>query len=105
MEQSRLDDLLNSCADHLGRKKFYTAGQTICSSWWIEEGTTAAQAAGKIHGDFETNFICAEISKVDDWIEHGGTEDNVRKAGKWVRYGKDYVMQPEDVMIVKHSSK
>ena len=68
LEESKLDDLLEHCSDQLNLQKFYTAGHTQVSSWFVEKGATAPQAAGKIHSQFETKFICAEICKVKDWV-------------------------------------
>ena len=84
---------MNTCSNTLKLNKFYTAGPEQVSSWFIPEKATAAQAAGKIHGDFEKHFISADISKVEDWVK-GKVEPK--------RFGKDYIMQPGDVMDVKH---
>lgn len=74
LKESRLDELLEHCSNELGLSKFYTAGHVQVSSWFVEKGATAPQAAGKIHSHFETKFICAEICKVDDWVKHGNEE-------------------------------
>lgn len=92
--------MLNVCCEKLDIHRYYTAGVQEVRSWFIPHGATAAQAAGKIHGDFEKNFICAEISKVQDWVDAGCEEKVVSK-----RFGKDYVMQANDVMEVKHNAK
>ena len=54
---SKLPELLTVCGDHLNLQKFYTAGPTAVSSWLIKKGATAPEAAGKIHTDFQKNFI------------------------------------------------
>ena len=64
MTESKLDCLLEECSNILGLQKFYTAGPSHVSSWLINKGSTAPQAAGTIHGGFEKAFICAEICKV-----------------------------------------
>ena len=38
---------------------------------WLQKGTKAPQAAGKIHTDFEKGFIMAEVMKFDDFKEEG----------------------------------
>ena len=85
--------------------KFYTAGPESVASWIIKKGATAQEAAGRIHTDFQKNFIWAEISKVEDWEANGGTEKGVRNANKWVKYGKDYIMKEGDVVVFKHGGK
>jgi GTP-binding protein YchF len=102
---SRLSDLLSIWSDHLSLQKFYTAGPECVSSWLIHKGGTADEAAGKIHTDFQKNFIWAEISSVEDWEKYGGTEESVKKANKWKRHGRDYKMQEGDVVVFRHGSK
>jgi ribosome-binding ATPase len=74
LKESRLDELLEHCSNTLSLQKFYTAGPSQVSSWFVEKGSTAPQAAGKIHSHFETKFICAEICKVEDWEKYGSEE-------------------------------
>merc|ERR1712070_958994 len=95
-EESQLDKLLEECSNILGLQKFYTAGPTHVSSWFVKKGATAPQAAGQIHGGFEKAFICAEITKVQDWIDIGD-ENAIRSAKRWQRFGKEYIMQDNDV--------
>ena len=104
-KESRLKDLLNICSDHLELQKFYTAGPTWVSSWLIPKGATARQAAGKIHTDFEKNFIWVDIASVEDWENFGATEESLRKSNKWQKYGKDYIMKDGDVVVFKHSGR
>ena len=104
IEESALDRLLEECSNVLGLQKFYTAGPTHVSSWFIKRGSTAPQAAGAIHGAFEKAFICAEITKISDWTELGD-EEALRKANRWQRYGKDHVMEDNAVVVFKHNAK
>lgn len=59
-------------------------------------GSTAPQAAGVIHTDFEKGFIRAEVYKVDDLVSNK-TEQAIKAAGKMRIEGKEYVMQDGDV--------
>ena len=59
--------------------------------------TTAPQAAGVIHSDFERGFIKAEVISYDDYVLLGG-EKGAREAGKLRMEGKDYIVQDGDVM-------
>ena len=81
---------------------FYTAGPKEIRAWTIKKGSTAPQAAGVIHTDFEKNFIRAEIISFDDYIEYNG-EQSAKKAGKMRLEGKDYIMQPDDVCYFRVS--
>jgi len=44
------------------------------------------------------------VSKVEDWVKHE-TEEEIRAKGKMQKYGKDYVMQDNDVVFFRHSAK
>ncbi len=80
----------------LGLQSFYTAGPKEIRAWTVTRGSTAPQAAGVIHSDFERGFIRAEIYSVAD-LEAHGSEAAIRKAGKMRVEGKDYVMRDADV--------
>jgi ribosome-binding ATPase len=66
-------------------------------AWTVKAGSTAPQAAGVIHTDFEKGFIRAEVVAYDDFVKHRG-EAGAKDAGRWRLEGKDYVVQEGDVM-------
>lgn len=76
---------------------FFTAGPKEVRAWTITKGSTAPEAAGKIHTDFERGFIRAEVIALADYL-HYKTEHAVKEAGKWRLEGKDYIVQDGDVM-------
>ena len=80
----------------LGLQTFLTAGPKESRAWTIRKGSTAPQAAGVIHTDFERGFIKAEIVSYDDLVA-AGSMAAARAAGKVRMEGKDYVMQDGDV--------
>ncbi len=82
---------------------FYTIGEEEVRAWTCPVGATAQQAAGRIHSDFERAFIKAEIIPVDMLIELGGLAE-ARQAGKLRIEGRDYILQPGDVMTVRHGA-
>ena len=49
-------------------------------AWTVKQSTTAKQAAGEIHTDFEQGFIRVEIVKCAD-LDRVGSEAAVRDAG------------------------
>jgi hypothetical protein len=83
--------------DILGLQSFLTAGEKEVRAWTIPKGSTAQQAAGTIHTDFARGFIAAEIINYNDLIEYGSIA-SARAAGKIRTEGKDYIMQPDDVV-------
>ena len=81
----------------LNLQTFFTAGPKEAHAWTIKQGTTAPQAAGRIHTDFEKGFIRAEVVGYQDFVSHRG-EQGAKNAGKWRLEGKDYIMQEGDVV-------
>jgi GTP-binding protein YchF len=83
--------------DTLGLQTFLTAGPKESRAWTIRKGSTAPEAAGVIHTDFQRGFIKAEIVSYDDLVG-AGSMAAARAAGKVRMEGKDYVMQDGDVV-------
>ena len=76
---------------------YFTAGQKEVRAWTVIQGSTAPQAAGVIHTDFEKGFIRAEVISFADYDNYG-SEAKVKESGKMRVEGKDYVVQDGDVM-------
>jgi GTP-binding protein YchF len=76
---------------------FFTVGPKEARAWTVERGTKAAQAAGRIHSDFEKGFIRAETISYDDFVSHGG-EQGARDAGRMRLEGADYLVRDGDIM-------
>lgn len=97
---SGLEQLVVSAYRTLGLQSFLTAGKDEVRAWTIKIGSTAPQAAGTIHSDFERGFIAADIIDYTDLIEYGN-EQKVREAGKVRTEGKDYIVQTDDIIHFK----
>lgn len=95
--ESGLIQLIHAAYDTLGLQSYLTAGEQEVRAWTIRQGFTAPQAAGVIHGDFEKGFIAAQIVGYNDLIA-AGSEQAAKAAGKMRTEGKEYVMQPDDVV-------
>ena len=95
--ETGLNQLVAAAYDTLGLQSYLTAGQKEVRAWTIRQGSTAPQAAGVIHSDFERGFIAAQVINYDDLVTHG-SEQAVKASGKVRTEGKDYVMQPNDVV-------
>ena len=89
--------LINAAYDTLGLQSYLTAGDKEVRAWTIHKGWTAPKAAGVIHTDFERGFIAAQVVSYDDLVK-AGSEAAAKAAGKIRTEGKDYVMQPNDVV-------
>lgn len=97
LEEPGLNRLIHAGYKLLGLETFFTAGEKEVRAWTIHVGSTAPQAAGVIHTDFEKGFIRAEVISYDDFIRLGG-EQGAKESGKWRLEGKDYIVQDGDVM-------
>jgi len=97
VHESGLIQLIHAAYNTLGLQSYLTAGEKEVRAWTIPKGATAPQAAGVIHGDFERGFIAASIVSYEDLIA-AGSEAAAKQAGKIRTEGKDYVMQPDDVV-------
>ena len=95
--ESGLNLLSHAAYNTLGLQSYLTAGEQEVRAWTIKQGATAPQAAGVIHGDFEKGFIAAQIVSYPDLMA-AGSEAAAKAAGNMRTEGKDYVMQPQDVV-------
>ena len=95
--ESGLVQLIHTAYDILGLQSYLTAGEKEVRAWTIKKGSTAPQAAGVIHGDFERGFIAAQITDYDDLIT-AGSEQAAKANGKVRTEGKTYIMQPSDIV-------
>ena len=92
-----LDRLVHAGYRLLGLITYLTSGEDECRAWTVRKGSTAPQAAGVIHTDFEKGFIKAEVIRIEDLLELK-TEAACREKGKLRIEGKEYVVQDGDVM-------
>ena len=92
-----LDRVIRAGYELLGLQTYFTAGKKEVRAWTVRKGSTAPQAAGVIHTDFEKGFIRAEVTGYDDYIACNG-EQGAKEAGKLRLEGKDYIVQEGDVM-------
>ncbi|HRP82923.1 MAG TPA: redox-regulated ATPase YchF [Flavobacteriales bacterium] len=97
LEEPGVNKLVRAAYKLLRLQTYFTAGVQEVRAWTIHEGTTAPQAAGVIHTDFEKGFIRAEVIAYADFINLKG-EAGAKSAGKLRVEGKEYVVKDGDVM-------
>ncbi len=97
LEEPGLNRVIRAGYDLLTLQTYFTAGVKEVRAWTIPIGSTAPQAAGKIHTDFERGFIRAEVIGFDNFIAHNG-EAGAKDAGKWRLEGKEYIVKDGDVI-------
>ncbi|MDP3963220.1 MAG: redox-regulated ATPase YchF [bacterium] len=79
---------------------FITTGEDETRAWTVRKGSTAPEAGGKIHSDFEEKFIRAEVIPWNELLEMG-SYGKARESGKLKTVGRDYVMHDGDVIEIK----
>lgn len=97
LTESGLDQVIRAGYALLDLLTFFTAGPKEVRAWTVRKGSSAPQAAGRIHTDFERGFIRAEVTAFEDFIACGG-EQGAKEAGKWRLEGKTYVVKEADVI-------
>ena len=83
--------------ESLGLMSYFTVGSDEVRQWQVRQGSTAPEAAGAIHSDIQRGFIRAEVIKYNDLVE-AGSEEAVKKAGKLMTMGKDYIVEDGDII-------
>lgn len=96
------DTLLLKTYSLLGFQTFFTIGEDEAAGWGIRAGTTALDAAGKIHTDIQRGFIAAEVVAYEDLMKYGSL--NAAKSSSKMRMeGKNYVVKDGEIVHFKFS--
>lgn len=106
-KESVIPQMIKSGYNELNLINFFTAGPQEVRSWTVLSGSTAPQAAGVIHTDFEKCFIKAEICSFDDFKANATkpTMEEVKAVGRYRQEGKTYVVQSGDIVHFMHNAK
>lgn len=100
MEYKGINSLIEKGYETLNLLTFITTGEDETRAWTITKGSTAPQAGGRIHSDFEEKFIRAEVIGWKELLT-AGTWAHAREEGKLKTVGRDYVMRDGDVIEIK----
>lgn len=95
-----VDGLVEEARRILELIRFYTIKGEEVRAWLLSSGSSASEAAGKIHTDIAEGFIKAEVVSAGDLIE-AGSWHQASLSGKLKVEGKDYRVQDQDVLLVK----
>jgi GTP-binding protein YchF len=96
LEEPGLNRVIRAGYSLLGLITYFTAGPKEARAWTVQAGSTAPQAAGVIHTDFERAFIAAEVISYQDYVDLKG-EAGCKEAGKMRLEGRGYIVQDGDV--------
>ncbi|MFZ0872059.1 MAG: redox-regulated ATPase YchF [Rhodanobacter sp.] len=97
LDEPGLNRVIRAGYKLLGLQTYFTAGEKEVRAWQLKAGSTAPQAAGVIHTDFERGFIRAETVAFDDFIKYKG-EAGAKEAGRLRLEGKDYLVREADIL-------
>jgi GTP-binding protein YchF len=100
LESSSLDRFVTACYQVLGLETFFTFNDKEARAWTLTAGSTAYDAAGKIHSDFQRGFIRAETIPVEEFIT-AGSHKAAREHGLLRSEGRDYVVQDGDILLFR----
>lgn len=100
LSQPGLHVLAKKIYSLLGLQTFFSTSLKENRAWTVKKGTTAVEAAGTIHTDFERGFIKAEVYTLED-LESYRSESALRAAGKIRQEGRNYIVQDGDIIFVK----
>jgi GTP-binding protein YchF len=91
VEGSVVDRFINKCYSMLNLISFFTVGEDEVKAWTIQQGSTAVEAAEKIHSDIAKGFIRAEVVGCDEFLKAGSFK-KLKENGKSRLEGKNYVV-------------
>ncbi len=101
VEESGLDAIVRAAYELLELITFFTADRgKEATARSLRRGSTAVQAAGKVHTDFERDFIKAEVIAWDRLIDAGGYVE-AQGRGLLRVEGRDYVIADGEVVNIK----
>ena len=104
LSEKGLNKLIHTAFAQLGLITYYTTGEKETRAWTIVRGSTAPEAAGKIHTDLQKGFIRAEVITFDHMIKYQNRQA-AKKAGVNRMEGKEYVVQKDDVILFYTTKK
>jgi len=102
LEESGLTAFIRETYATLGLITFYTFGDKELRAWELLQGSTAKEAAGKVHTDMQKGFIKAEVINARELLKIGSLEQ-AKALGRVRLEGKDYQVQDGDLLYFHFS--
>src|SRR5439155_14855793 len=102
IEEPARDRLIRAAYEALGYISFFTVGEDEVRAWTLRRGSTALQAAERIHTDIARTFIRAEVIPFQDFRASEGW-DSARSNGKMRLEGKEYTVKDGDIVHIRNS--
>jgi GTP-binding protein YchF len=98
-----LPRLARACLDLLRLRTFFSIASREVRAWTVPAGTSAAEAAGRIHTDMERGFIRAEVVAARDLVASGSLAA-ARERGLVRLEGRGYEVQDGDVITFRFAA-
>lgn len=96
-----VDGLIKKAYELLGLITFYTIkGGKEITAWALKNGSTALEAAAKVHEDMAQGFIKAEVINFDEFVNIGDWHQ-AKNLGKVRLEGREYQVQDGDLIEFK----
>jgi hypothetical protein len=103
LERGALETLIQETYRLLGLITFFTAvGGNEIRARSLRQGSTAYDAAGRIHTDMQRGFVRTEVIGWEDLVA-AGSFAAARDAGQLRTEGRDYVVADGEVVTIKFS--
>ncbi len=93
------DRLLPACCRAAGLISFFTMNSEEVRAWLIPKGSTAVEAAAKVHTDIARGFIRAETISYDELVAHKDMK-GAKAAGRIRKEGKTYIVEDGDILQI-----
>jgi GTP-binding protein YchF len=100
LDEPGLDRLIREAYELLGLITFFTTGENESRAWTVRAGSTAPEAAGTIHSDFQRGFIRAETIGFEEFSQIGSWKE-ARELGRLRAEGKEYTVKDADIMLFR----
>lgn len=97
LKDSQVQGLLDECRSLLDLITFYTVKGEESRAWLLPRGSTALEAAFKVHTDMGKGFIKAGVISWDRLVELGSIS-SAREQGALRTEGRDYSLVDGDVL-------
>jgi GTP-binding protein YchF len=99
LDESGLRRVITACFRLLNLITFYTIANNKLRAWQLIKGSTAQQAAGKIHTDMQKGFIRAEVMELDDLLRLG-SRSALQEQGLIKMVGRDHIVQDGEILQI-----
>jgi len=100
IKESIRDKFIKESYSLMNLISFFTVGEDEVRAWTIKRGSTAYEAAGKIHTDLQKGFIRAEVIYWEDFVRVGGFKKAKEQALLRLE-GKDYIVKDGDIVHIR----